>query len=135
MGPSFELRRIGVVSSPITDTADAPKQADEGSPPAWLVFDERYVDGLLGIEPGDEVVVLTWLHQADREVLQVHSRGDESRPLAGVFRVRSPVRPNPIGLHRTTVLAVDGNRVQVAALEAIDGTPIVDLKPVLGDER
>ena len=135
MSETFELRRVGVVSSSITDTAEAPKQADEGSPPAWLVFDEDYVDGLLGVEPGDEVLVLTWLHQADRDVLQVHSRGDESRPLAGVFRVRSPVRPNPIGLHRTTVVAVDGNRVQVAALEAIDGTPIVDLKPVLGDER
>ncbi len=135
MSETFELRRIGVVSSPITDTADAPKQADEDAPAAWLVFDERYVDGLLGIEPGLEVLVLTWLHEADRDVLQVHSRGDESQPLSGVFRVRSPVRPNPIGVHRTTVVAVDGNRVQVAALEAIDGTPIVDCKPVLGGER
>ena len=132
---AFELRRIGVVESPIADRHDAPKQADEDAPAAWIVVDDAYVDGLLGVEVGDPVFVVTWLHEAERDVLQVHSRGDESRPLTGVFSVRSPVRPNPLGLHLTTVTAVDGNRVQVAELEAIDGTPVVDLKPKLGDER
>jgi tRNA-Thr(GGU) m(6)t(6)A37 methyltransferase TsaA len=132
---TFSLRRIGAVSSSIIDRADAPKQADEGAPPAWLVFDDDVAAGLLGVEPGDPVFVLTWLHEAGRDLLQVHSRGDESRPLTGVFSVRSPMRPNPIGLHPTTVVAVDAGRVQVAELEAIDGTPIVDLKPRLGDER
>lgn len=134
-GSTIELHPIGWVESPITDRADAPKQPDEDAPPAWLVIDPAYQEGLLGVEPGDAVFVLTWLHQADRTVLVVHSRGDTSRPETGVFSVRSPVRPNPISLHHTEVLAVHGNRVQVAGLEAIDGTPILDLKPRLGDER
>lgn len=132
---TFDLRQIGVVQSPITDRADAPKQPDEGAPPAWLVIDPAYLDGLVGVAPGDEVFVLTWLHQADRDTLLVHSRGDTSRPATGVFSVRSPVRPNPIGLHHTTVVAVEDDRIQVAGLEAIDGTPVIDLKPRLGDER
>ncbi len=132
---AFTLRPIGRVESSITHRADAPRQPDEGAPSAWLVIDPAYVQGLRGVQPGDDVFVLTWLHEAERDVLLVHSRGDRSRPETGVFSVRSPMRPNPIGLHHTSVLRVDGNRVQVAALEAIDGTPVVDLKPRLGDER
>ena len=131
----IELHPIGVVESSLTDRADAPKQADEGAPPATIVVEPAYVDGLLGVEPGVELFVLTWLHQAERDLLLVHSRGDLTRPETGVFSVRSPVRPNPIGLHLTRVVSVDGNRVTVAALEAIDGTPVIDLKPRLGDER
>lgn len=129
------LRTVAVVSSPLLSRDDAPKQADEGAPSAWLVFRPEYADALVGVERGDEVIVLTWLHEADRDIQTVHSRGDTSRPATGVFSVRSPVRPNPIGLHLTTVVEVDGLRVRVAALEAIDGTPVVDLKPRLGDER
>jgi tRNA-Thr(GGU) m(6)t(6)A37 methyltransferase TsaA len=131
----IELHPIGVVESSLTDRADAPKQADEGAPPATIVVEPAYVDGLLGVEPGADLFVLTWLHQAERDLLLVHSRGDLTRPETGVFSVRSPVRPNPIGLHLTRVVSVDGNRVTVAALEAIDGTPVIDLKPRLGDER
>ncbi len=132
---AITLRVIGRVESSIADRADAPKQPDEGAPPAWLVIDPTYAEGLRGVDSGDDVFVLTWLHQAERDVLLVHSRGDRTRPETGVFSVRSPMRPNPIGLHHTSVLRVDGNRVQVASLEAIDGTPVIDLKPRLGDER
>ena len=135
-GPAeITIRPIGRVESTISNRAEAPKQPDEGAPPAWLVIDPVYVDGLRGVEPGTDVFVLTWLHEADRDGLLVHSRGDTTRPETGVFSVRSPTRPNPIGLHHTSVLRVEGNRVQVAALEAIDGTPVIDLKPRLGDER
>ena len=135
-GP-VHLRPVGVVESALVDPAEAPCQGDEGAPDAWLVFDAAVGDALAGVEPGDEVVVLTWLDRADRTALAVHPRGDLSRPRLGVFATRSPDRPNPIGLHRVRVLAVDGLRVHVAALEAVDGTPIVDLKPALGavDER
>ncbi len=129
------VRVIGRVESSITDRAAAPKQPDEGAPPAWLVIDPAYAEGLRGVEPGDDVFVLTWLHEAERDLLLVHSRGDRTRPETGVFSVRSPARPNPIGLHHTSIVRVDGNRVQVASLEAIDGTPVIDLKPRLGDER
>jgi tRNA-Thr(GGU) m(6)t(6)A37 methyltransferase TsaA len=128
----FEVRPIGRVESSLTDLAAAPKQGDEGAPDAWLVFEPAAVEGLQGIRPGDEVIVLTWLHRARRDVLRVHPRGDESRALQGVFNTRSPDRPNPIGLHRVEVASVDGNRVRVRGLEAVDGTPIVDVKPVLG---
>jgi tRNA-Thr(GGU) m(6)t(6)A37 methyltransferase TsaA len=120
------------VESRLTDLAAAPKQGDEGAPDAWLVFEPAAVEGLQGIRPGDEVIVLTWLHRARRDVLSVHPRGDESRALQGVFNTRSPDRPNPIGLHRVEVASVDGSRVRVRGLEAVDGTPIVDVKPVLG---
>jgi tRNA-Thr(GGU) m(6)t(6)A37 methyltransferase TsaA len=126
-----ELREIGRVSSPLTDMSEAPCQGDEGAPDAWLEFDPAVRDALDGIEPGDALLVLTWLDRADREVLVVHPRGDTSRPSAGVFSTRSPHRPNPVGLHRVSVLEVDGLRVKVADLEALDGTPIVDVKPVL----
>jgi tRNA-Thr(GGU) m(6)t(6)A37 methyltransferase TsaA len=131
---TFEVRPIGTVRSPLTDLADAPKQGDEGAPEAWLVFEPAALEGLDGIEPGDEVIVLTWLDRARREVLRVHPRSDASRPEQGVFGTRSPDRPNPIGLHRVEVLAIDGKRVRVRNLEALDGTPIVDVKPVLDSD-
>ena len=129
-GP-FEVTVIGRVESTLTDPAAAPKQGDEGAPEAWLAFDGTVQGGLYGISPGDEVIVITWLHLADRGVLKVHPRGDLSRPEQGVFATRSPARPNPIGLHRTRVVAVDGSRLRVQNLEAVDGTPIIDMKPVL----
>jgi tRNA-Thr(GGU) m(6)t(6)A37 methyltransferase TsaA len=130
----LEVEQIGVVHSPLTDLEAAPKQGDEGAPDAWLAFDERVAAGLDGIAPGDELILLTWLHRADRDVLSVHPRGDTSRASQGVFGTRSPHRPNPIGLHRVEVVAVEAARVLVSNLEAVDGTPIVDVKPVLSDD-
>ena len=127
------MRPIGVVSSALTDQGDAPRQGDEGAPDAWLVFRPEVAPALADLAVGAEVLVLTWLHQADRGVLAVHPRGDEARPLEGVFTTRSADRPNPIGLHQVRVEEVDGLRVRVHPLEAIHGTPILDLKPVLGD--
>jgi tRNA-Thr(GGU) m(6)t(6)A37 methyltransferase TsaA len=127
----MELTAIGIVESPLRSRAEAPKQGDEGAPEAWLAFEPRFADGLDGIGPGDDVLVLTWLDRAARDVLRVRPRGDAARPEAGVFATRSPDRPNPIGLHRVTVLEVDGARLRVRDLEAIDGTPILDVKPVL----
>ena len=118
----------------MTDPASAPMQGDEGAPDAWLVFEPEVVEALAGIRPGDELIVLTWLHLARRDVLRVHPRGDVSRAEQGVFSTRSPHRPNPIGLHRVEVASIDGARVRVRNLEALDGTPIVDVKPVLGDD-
>src|SRR6185437_15599786 len=113
----------------------APKQADEGAPPAWLVFEPRVRTGLQNIRAGDELILITWLDRADRSVLSVHPRGDRSRSQQGVFSTRSPHRPNPLGLHTIEVIAVDGLRLQVRGLEALDGTPILDLKPVLDREH
>ena len=127
----FEVVSIGRVESPLVDRAQAPRQGDEGAPPAWLVLEPRVADAMRDLRVGDRLVVLTWLHQADRTTLTVHPRGDTLRPVQGVFSTRSPDRPNPIGLHTVTVLAIDGLRLQVADLEALDGTPIVDLKPEL----
>jgi tRNA-Thr(GGU) m(6)t(6)A37 methyltransferase TsaA len=118
--------------SPLTSAADAPRQGDEGAPDAYLILDSEVQAGLHGIAVGDEIILLTWLHEADRSILKVHPRGDVSRPEQGVFSTRASTRPNPIGLHRVRVLDMDGRRLQVSGLEAIDGTPIVDLKPVLG---
>jgi tRNA-Thr(GGU) m(6)t(6)A37 methyltransferase TsaA len=126
-----QLHAIGVVRSPLTRRADAPRQGDEGAPDARILVDPAYADALEGIRVGDELVLLTWLHEADRSVLQVHPRDDESRPLAGVFATRSSDRPNPVGLHEVTVLGIDGLSLRVGPLEAIDGTPVVDIKPVL----
>jgi tRNA-Thr(GGU) m(6)t(6)A37 methyltransferase TsaA len=126
------LRSVGRVDSPLTERAEAPKQGDEGAPEATLEIVPELAAALRGIEAGDEVLVLTWLDRGRRDVLEVHPRGDASRPATGVFATRSPDRPNPIGLHRVRVLAVDGPRLRVDGLEAIDGTPILDLKPVLG---
>ena len=131
---TFELHAIGVVESPLSDLEAAPKQGDEGAPDAWLVFEPEVLDALEGLTPGDEVIVLTWLDRGRRDVLQVHPRSDPSRPLQGVFATRSPDRPNPIGLHRVEILAIEGARVRVRNLEAIDGTPVVDVKPLLSGE-
>jgi tRNA-Thr(GGU) m(6)t(6)A37 methyltransferase TsaA len=128
---TYSIEPIGTVRSSLTSREDAPRQGDEGAPEAWLELDPQFALGLTGIRVGDDLFLLTWLHLADRELLQVHSRGDRSRPLNGVFATRSPNRPNPIGLHRVTVLKVTPNKLRVAPLEAIDGTPIVDLKPIL----
>lgn len=130
-----EIQPVGHVRSTLTDRATAPKQGDEGAPDAWLEFAEEFADAMRDLVPGVDVLVLTWLDRADRDALVVHPRGDMSRPATGVFATRSPDRPNPIGLHRVTVLRVDGLRVLVRDLEALDGTPVVDVKPVLGTER
>lgn len=127
-----ELRAIGRVASPLNELAAAPKQGDEGAPEARIVLAAELAAGLEGVEAGAELLVLTWLDRADRDVLSVHPRGDRSRPATGVFATRSPDRPNPIGLHRVRVLDVEGPELRVADLEALDGTPVLDLKPVLG---
>jgi tRNA-Thr(GGU) m(6)t(6)A37 methyltransferase TsaA len=126
-----ELAPIGRVSSPLTDPAKAPKQGDEGAPDSWIVLSPALADGLDGIEVGAELIVITWLDRAGRDTLRVHPRGDASRPPQGVFATRAPDRPNPLGLHRVEVAEIDGNRLRVRHLEAIDGTPVLDLKPVL----
>ena len=128
----YAVRPVGRVESPLTDRGAAPRQGDEGAPDCTIVFDPAVAEALAGIAPGAELLVLTWLDRADRHVLSVHPRGDTSRPLTGVFSTRAPDRPNPIGLHRVTVLAVDGTRLRVGDLEALDGTPVLDVKPVLG---
>ncbi|MFL5909639.1 MAG: tRNA (N6-threonylcarbamoyladenosine(37)-N6)-methyltransferase TrmO [Gaiellaceae bacterium] len=127
----LELTPIGRVESPLTDPDEAPKQGTEGGPDAWLVLDPAVVAGLADVRPGDRMIVLTWLDRAARDVLQVHPRDDPSNPLRGVFSTRSASRPNPIGLHEVEVAEVDGARVKVRHLEAVDATPVVDLKPVL----
>jgi len=133
----MELVAIGTVESPLRDRSSAPKQGDEGAPEAWLAFQAGVAEGLDGIAPGDELLVLTWLDRARRDVLRVHPRSDPANPEQGVFNTRSPDRPNPIGLHRVTVVSIDGARLRVRDLEALDGTPIVDVKPLLRsvDER
>ncbi len=128
---AYDAIAIGVVESPLVERSAAPRQGDEGAPESTLVIDEAFAAGLAGIAAGDELLVLTWLDRAARDVLALHPRGDRSRPVQGVFSTRSPDRPNPIGLHRVTVLAIDGRRLRVANLEALDGTPVLDLKPVL----
>jgi tRNA-Thr(GGU) m(6)t(6)A37 methyltransferase TsaA len=129
---TMRLRRIGRVESPLTDTAAAPKQGDEGAPEATIALDPAYAEAAADLRAEEELIVLTWLDRADRDVLAVHPRGDASRPRQGVFSTRSPARPNPIGLHRVRILAVEGTRLRVAGLEALDGTPVLDLKPALG---
>jgi tRNA-Thr(GGU) m(6)t(6)A37 methyltransferase TsaA len=131
---AYTLEPIGWVESPLTDAASAPRQADEDAPGAWLQFEAAMVEGLRNIRAGDDVILLTWLDRARRDVLTVHPRGDASRPAEGVFSTRSPHRPNPIGLHEVTVTAIDGARLQVRGLEALDGTPIIDIKPILSRE-
>ena len=131
---SFEVKAIGRVESPLTDLESAPRQADEGAPEAWLVFEPEMLEGLRSLRPGDEVILITWLDRARRDVLSVHPRGDTSRAQEGVFSTRSPHRPNPIGLHRVEITAIDGRRVRVRNLEALDGTPILDVKPILSGD-
>lgn len=130
----IELRPIGWVESPLTDLASAPKQGDEGAPDAWLVLNGFLVTGLIGLRVGEEIVVVTWLDRARRDVLEVFPRDDRTRAPQGVFTTRSPDRPNPIGLHQVEVAAIADNRIQVHNLEAVDGTPILDLKPVLSPD-
>ena len=129
------LTPVAIVESPLTDPAAAPKQGDEGAPEAWLVFVPEVLEALDGLAVGDEVIVLTWLDRADRDVLCVHPRDDPGRPLQGVFATRSADRPNPIGVHRVEIAEIEGARLRVRHLEAVDGTPVVDVKPVLGDYR
>jgi tRNA-Thr(GGU) m(6)t(6)A37 methyltransferase TsaA len=128
---AYVLEPIGVVRSPLVRREDAPRQGSEWAPDAWILLEPSFANALQGIRGGDRLVLLTWLHQADRSVLQVHPRDDASRPLTGVFATRSSDRPNPLGLHEVTVLGIDGLELAVGPLEAIDGTPIVDIKPVL----
>ncbi|MET0697820.1 MAG: tRNA (N6-threonylcarbamoyladenosine(37)-N6)-methyltransferase TrmO [Acidimicrobiia bacterium] len=128
---SYELRPVGHVESDLIDPAIAPKQGVEGGPDAWLVFEEEYEPAMRELAVGERIHVITWLHLADRSALRVHPRDDESQPMRGVFDTRSQDRPNPLGLHTVTVLAVEGNRVLVSDLEAVDGTPVLDVKPVL----
>lgn len=129
-GASLEL--VGVIRSTLRDRAQAPRQGAEGAPDAWLEVRPRFARALSGVSAGDEVLVITWLHRADRGVLEVHPRDDPAAPLAGVFATRSPDRPNPLGLHRVTVREVAGPRLRIGPIEAIDGTPVVDIKPALG---
>ncbi|MGH7598945.1 MAG: tRNA (N6-threonylcarbamoyladenosine(37)-N6)-methyltransferase TrmO [bacterium] len=128
---SYSIEPIGVIHSELVNREAAPLQGDEGAPEAWLELTAMVAQGLAGIKTGDELIVLTWLHLAQRDVLQVHPRGRLETPLTGVFATRSPDRPNPIGLHRVSVLEVAGQRLRVAPMEAINGTPVVDIKPVL----
>ena len=127
----YQLHPIGVVESPLTDRAAAPLQGNEGAPEATLVMREAISEGVRDLKPGTDVIVLTWLHQADREVLSTRPRSDPKNPVQGVFSTRSPDRPNPIGLHRVQIVDIEGNRIRVRELEAIDGTPVIDIKPVI----
>lgn len=128
---TYSLHPIGTIRSPLTDRHTAPRQRDENAPEAWLEIAPEYHDALLGVRVQDQLILITWLHQANRETLQVHPKRIPNAPLTGVFATRSPDRPNPIGLHEVTVLEIDGTRLRVDALECIDGTPILDLKPSL----
>jgi tRNA-Thr(GGU) m(6)t(6)A37 methyltransferase TsaA len=128
----FLLWRIGTVRSPLKSREDCPKQGFEGAPDAWLEIDPAFVGALDGLEVGRDVLVLTWMHEADRSLLQVHPRGDLARPMRGVFATRSPDRPNPIGLHRVEIVEMQlPARIRVRPLEAVDGTPVIDIKPVM----
>ncbi len=130
-GTEAQLRPVGVIRSVLRARDDAPRQGTEGAPDAWLEVHPWAAEALQGLAIGDELLVITWLHQARRDILQVHPRGDARRPLTGVFGTRSPDRPNPLGLHPVVLRAIEGNRLRVGPIEAIDGTPVVDLKPVL----
>jgi tRNA-Thr(GGU) m(6)t(6)A37 methyltransferase TsaA len=127
----WSLRPIGVIRSTLRERSEAPKQGSEGAPDAWLDVQNFALSALDGIVPGDDLLILTWLHQSDRTVLKVHPRSDPSRRLTGVFATRSPDRPNPIGLHRITVRKIEKHRLLIGPIEAIDGTPVVDIKPAL----
>lgn len=131
----YELQPIGFVRSPLKHRGEAPRQGYEGAPDAWVELKAEVLDGLEGVSKGDDLVLITWFHQSRRDVLLVHPRGDTSRPLTGVFATRAPDRPNPIGLHRVKVLDVDESGISVEPLEAIDGTPVLDIKPVLGEAK
>jgi tRNA-Thr(GGU) m(6)t(6)A37 methyltransferase TsaA len=130
-GDQFEVRSVGRVQSMLVDRADAPLQGPEGAPEAWLAFDDAFIACITDLYPGDEILIFTWLHLASRDVLRVYPRGNPANAEEGVFSTRSPDRPNPIGLHRVRIVDVQGNRIRVSDLEALDGTPILDIKPVL----
>ena len=133
---SYSFRSIGIVRSSLRDIHDAPNQASEGAPEALLEIDPAFAPALHRVAPEQDLILLTWLHRADRSILQTHPRGDPNTPLTGVFATRSPDRPNPIGLHRVTITAVESpTLLRIAALEAIDGTPILDLKAVMAESR
>ena len=125
------LRPIGFVRSSLASRKNAPRQGSEGAPDAWIELAGEILEAAADLSVGDEVIVLTWFHESRRETLEVHPRGDNAAPLTGVFSTRSPDRPNPIGLHRVRVLEVEKTRIQVGPIEAIDGTPVVDIKPVI----
>jgi tRNA-Thr(GGU) m(6)t(6)A37 methyltransferase TsaA len=128
---NYVLYPIGFLQSSLKELQEAPRQGREGAPDAWLAVNAPVAEALEGLAVGDEIIVITWLHKAQRDTLKVHPRSDETLPLAGVFATRSPDRPNPLGLHRVTVLEIAGTRLKVGPIEAIDGTPVVDIKPVL----
>jgi tRNA-Thr(GGU) m(6)t(6)A37 methyltransferase TsaA len=127
----YTLYPVGVIRSPLKHRHEAPMQGSEGAPNAWLNVNSAVAEGLDSIAVGDKIIVITWFHQARRDVLKLHPRRDKTMPLTGVFATRSPDRPNPLGLHQVTVLEIDGHRLKVGPIEAIDGTPVVDIKPVL----
>jgi len=128
---SYTVEPIGVIHSELTSCEAAPHQGNEGAPDAWFEVNATVAEGLEGIAARNEIILITWFHKARRDILKVHPRGDKNRPLTGVFATRSPDRPNPLGLHRVTVLEVTGNRLRVGPIEAIDGTPVIDIKPVI----
>lgn len=134
-GRQAQIRPIGVIRSRLETRRDAPMQGSEGAPDAWLDVNPFAAEGLVGLEAGADIIVITWLNRARREVLKVYPRSDRSHPLTGVFATRSPDRPNPLGLHRVTVRKIDGNRLRIGPIEALDGTPVVDIKPVLSSVR
>jgi tRNA-Thr(GGU) m(6)t(6)A37 methyltransferase TsaA len=127
----YELVAIGRIESTLTNLREAPRQGNEGAPEAWISVDERYAEALDGLEAGQEILLITWLHRSDRAVMKTRPRNNHAAPLTGIFATRSPDRPNPLGLHRVTILDMDGLRLRVGPLEAIDGTPVVDIKPVI----
>ncbi len=127
----YNIRPIGIIHSELASREAAPKQGNEGAPDAWIQVNSGVAEGLEGIAAGSEIILITWFHKAHRDILKLHPRGDRSKPITGVFSTRSADRPNPLGLHRVTVLEITGNRIKVRPLEAIDGTPVVDIKPVL----
>jgi tRNA-Thr(GGU) m(6)t(6)A37 methyltransferase TsaA len=131
---AFEIKVIGRVESALNDLETAPRQSDEGAPGAWLVFEQDVLEGLRNLRAGDEIIAMTWLDRARRDILSVHPRDDMSRPLQGVFSTRSADRPNPIGLHRVEITEINGARIRVRSLEALNGTPIIDIKPVLSTD-
>jgi tRNA-Thr(GGU) m(6)t(6)A37 methyltransferase TsaA len=127
----YSLYPLGFIHSPLKQREEAPRQGSEGAPDAWLELNPAVAEGLDGMAVDDEIIVITWFHQSQRDILKLHPRGDETIPLTGVFSTRSPDRPNPLGLHRVTVLEIAGNRLKLGPIEAIDGTPVIDIKPVL----
>lgn len=133
MTTEITIKPIGIIRSEIKNLEDAPLFYTEGAPNAVLELIPEYLDGMHRMKAGDEIIVITWLHRADRNVLKVHPRGDESNPLTGVFLTRSPDRPNPLGLHRVEVFKIDSNQIHIGAIEAIDGTPVIDIKRVVAE--